>query len=135
MSVIVSTSLTLEEVRQQYGESTPRRQFLFARLQTVVRLLLESGQLRRLYLFGSFTTAKPTPGDLDCLVVMATGFTTTTLTSPHLEVFQHDTCRLLYQTDIFWVTEAIPQEHISAMLDVFSRNRDGALQPIIEVTL
>jgi hypothetical protein len=26
-------SLTLEEIRQQYGESTPRRQFLFRRLQ------------------------------------------------------------------------------------------------------
>ena len=30
---------TLEEIRQQYGESTPRRQFLFRRLQTVTRLL------------------------------------------------------------------------------------------------
>ena len=131
----MSTNLTLEEVRQRYGESTPRRQFLFARLQTVVRLLLETGQLRRLYLFGSFTTAKPIPGDLDCLAVMAAGFTTTNLTSPHLEVFQHDTCRLLYQTDVFWVTDAVAQEHIDAMFDVFSRNRDGTPQPIIEVTV
>jgi hypothetical protein len=83
MGTVGSTSLTLEEVRQWYGESTPRRQFLFARLQTVVRLLLETGQLRRLYLFGSFTTAKPTPGDLDCLVVMAVGFTTMNLTSTY----------------------------------------------------
>ena len=61
MGFVVSTSLTLEEIRQRYGETTPRRQFLFTRLQTVVRLLVETGQLRRLYLFGSFTTAKPTP--------------------------------------------------------------------------
>jgi hypothetical protein len=88
-----------------------------------------------LYLFGSFTTAKPAPGDLDCLAVMAAGFTTANLTSPHLEVFQHDTCRLLYQTDVFWVTESVAQEHVDAMLDVFSRNREGAPQPIIEVTL
>ena len=87
MGSIVSTSLTLEEVRQRYGESTPRRQFLFARLQTLVRLLLETGQLRHLYLFGSFTTAKPTPGGLDCVAVMAVGFTTMNLTSPHLLVF------------------------------------------------
>ena len=32
----MSTNLTLEEVRQRYGESTPRRQFLFARFQTWV---------------------------------------------------------------------------------------------------
>ena len=29
-------NLTLEEIRRQYGESSPRRQFLFARLQTNV---------------------------------------------------------------------------------------------------
>ena len=64
----MSTNLTLEEVRQRYGESTPRRQFLFARFQT-------------------------------------------------------------------WVTDAVAQEHIDTMSDVFSRNRDGTPQPIIEVTV
>ncbi len=36
---------TLAEIRQQYGESTPRRQFLFRRLQTVTRLLSKTGSL------------------------------------------------------------------------------------------
>jgi hypothetical protein len=75
-------SLTLEESRQQYGESTPRRQFLFRRLQTVTRLLAETGSLCHLYLFGSFTTARPNPGDLDCLAVMAAGFTTVNTCTP-----------------------------------------------------
>ncbi len=131
----MSTSLTLEEIRQRYGENTPRRQFLFARLQTVARLLAETGQLRHLYLFGSFTTAKPAPNDLDCLAVMVAGFTTASLASPHLEVFQHDTCRLLYQTDVFWVTDAVAKEHVDAMLNVFSRDRAGTPQPIVEVVL
>jgi hypothetical protein len=135
VGVRVSVSLTLEAIRQRYGESTPRRQFLFTRLQTVIRLLIETGQLRCLYLFGSFTTTKPDPGDLDCLAVMAAGFTTATLASPYLEVFQHDTCRLLYQADVFWVTEAITQEHLDAMLNVFARDREGVTQPIVEVIL
>ncbi len=41
------------------------------------------------------------------------------LTSPHLEVFQHDTCRLLYQADVFWVTEAVAQEHVDAKRNGF----------------
>jgi hypothetical protein len=98
---------TLEEIRQRYGESTPRRQFLFRRLQTVTRLLSETGSLRHLYLFGSFTTAKPTPGDLDCLAVMAAGFTTVNLPAHLLDVFQHDLCRLYYHADVFWVTEVV----------------------------
>jgi hypothetical protein len=83
----VPISLTLEEIRQRFGESTPRWQFLFERLQTVIRLLSATGYLRHLYLFGSFTTAKPDPGDLDCLAIMASGFTTANLSSPLLEVF------------------------------------------------
>ena len=128
-------TLSLEEIHQRYGESTPRRQFLFTRLQTLVRLLSETGQLRRLYLFGSFTTDKPIPNDLDCMAVMAAGFTTTHLTPPHLEVFLHDSCRLSYQADVFWVTEAIGQEQLDAMLMVFSYDRNGAVQPIIEVNV
>jgi hypothetical protein len=126
---------TLEEIRQRYGESTPPRQFLFRRLQTVTWLLSETGSLRHLYLFGSFTTAKPTPGDLDCLVVMAAGFTTVHLPAHLLDVFQHDLCRLYYHTDLFWVTEAVEREHIDTMLAVFSHDRHGAFQPIIEVTV
>ncbi|MGE0825009.1 MAG: hypothetical protein AB7G75_34970, partial [Candidatus Binatia bacterium] len=62
-------------------------------------------------------------------------FTTEHLTPPHMEVFQHDVCRLRYQVDVFWVTGAVAKEHVEAMLSVFSRNREGASQPIIEVTL
>src|SRR5712691_191048 len=124
---------TLEEIRQQYGESTPRRQFLVRRLQTVTRLLSETGHVRHLYLFGSFTTAKPTPGDLDCLAVMAAGFTTVHLPAHLLDVFQHDRCRLYYQADVFWVTEEVGEDHINAMLTVFARDRDGASQPIVEM--
>jgi hypothetical protein len=98
---------TLEEIRQQYGESTPRRPFLFRRLQTVTRLLAETGSLRHLYLFGSFTTAKPTPGDLDYLAVMAAGFTTTNLPAHLLDVFQRDLCRLYYHADVFWLTGVV----------------------------
>jgi hypothetical protein len=126
---------TLEEIRQRYGESTPRRQFLFRRLQTVTRLLSETDHLRYLYLFGSFTTAKPTPGDLDCLAVMAAGFTTANLPVHLLDVFQHDLCRLYYHADVFWVTEVVGREHIDAMLEVFSHDRHGARQPIVEVTV
>ena len=133
MGEVGFASLTLEEIRQQYGESTSRRQFLFRRLQTVIRLLSETGNLRHLYLFGSFTTAKPTPGDLDCLAVMAAGFTTVNLPTHLLDVFHHDLCRLYYHADVFWVTESIGNERIADLLDVFSRDREKRQQPVIEV--
>ena len=135
MGEAVLTALTFAEISQQYGESTPRRQFLCSRLHTVIQLLAATRALRRLYLFGSFVTGKPAPRDLDCLAVMATGFTMATLSSPVLEVFQHDLCRLYYYTGVFWVTEAVGQEQIDAMLQVFSHDRHGLSQPIVEVQL
>jgi hypothetical protein len=91
--------------------------------------------LRHLYLFGSFTTTRPTPGDLDCLAVMAAGVTTVNLPTHLLDVFQHDLCRLYYHADVFWVTEGLGREYIEAMLAVFSHDRHGAFQPIVEVTV
>jgi hypothetical protein len=78
------------------------------------------GYLPHLYLFDSFTMAKPNPGELDCLAVMAAGFTTVNLPAHRLDVFQHDLCRLYYHADVFWVTEVVGREHIEAMLAVFS---------------
>jgi hypothetical protein len=92
----VLTPLTIDEIRQRHGENSARRQFLFARFQIVLRLLLETGQLRRLYLFGSFATVKPAPGDLDCLAVMAAGFTTANLTSSYLRECPNRLLRSLY---------------------------------------
>ena len=126
---------SLEEIRQQYGESTLRRQFLFPRWQTVSQLLSETGSLRHLYLFGSFTTAKPNPGDLDCLAVMAAGFSTVNLPAHLLDVFQHDLGRLDDHAEVFWVTEMVGREHIEAILAVFSHDRQGAFQSIVEVTV
>lgn len=37
--------------------------------------------------------------------------------------------------DVFWVTEVVGREHIEARLAVFSHDRNGAFQPIVEVTV
>jgi len=66
---------------------------------------------------------------------MAAGFTTGNLPAHLLDVFQHDLCRIYYHADVFWVTEAVGREHTEAMLAVFSHDRHGALQPIVEVTV
>jgi uncharacterized protein DUF6932 len=117
------------------AKATPRRQFLFRRLQTVTRLLSETDSLRHLYLFGSFTTAKPTPAGLDCLAVMAAGFTTLHLPAHLLDVFQHDLCRLYHHADLFWITEVVEREHIDTMPAVFSHDRHDVFQPIVGVTV
>ena len=62
-------------------------------------------------------------------------FSTTNLSGQDLDIFQHDLCRERFHADVFWVTEAVGADRIEDLLDVFSGNRDGQPQPIIEVQL
>jgi len=125
--------VSLATLRAQYGTATPTRQFLFERLATVINLLHETGHVRRIYLFGSFATETPVPNDVDLFVVMSQDFTTALLSQALVDVFTHDMCRIRYNVDVFWVTEAVGENQIEAVLSVFSVNRNRQPQPILEV--
>ena len=125
--------VNLAKVRERFGTRSPRRQFLYERLRAVVTRLHETGQVRHIYLFGSFPTEAALPNDIDLFVVMAAGFHTTGLPDEQLAVFMHDSCRIRYNVDVFWVTESIGAEHIADALAVFSRDRQFRSQPVVEV--
>jgi predicted nucleotidyltransferase len=69
----------LDDLRIRFGTSTPRRQFLFRQLEIVIDQLLITRSVKQLYLFGSFVSGKASPNDVDLLVVMKAGFSTTQL--------------------------------------------------------
>jgi Family of unknown function (DUF6932) len=75
------------------------------------------------------------PNDIDFLVVMNGKFSTMNLRGQDLDMFQHDSCRIKFHADLFWVTETVGADRIKDLLDVFSRDREGRAQPIIEVWL
>jgi len=69
----------LDDLRIRFGTSTPRRQFLFRQLEIVIDQLLITRSVKQIYLFGSFVSGKASPNDVDLLVVMNAGFSTTQL--------------------------------------------------------
>jgi len=127
--------IPLDEFAKQFGASTPRRQFLFDQARLVISLLRATGQVKRVFVFGSFVSEKPNPNDVDFFVVMAEGFTTSHLKGKIAEVFQNEACRIRYGVDLFWVTEAIGESHILDMREVFSRDRRQQHQPILEIKI
>lgn len=131
----MASTASFQDIQVRFGSSTPRRQFLFEQLQTVVHRLRGTGQIKNIYLFGSFVTGKDSPNDIDLFVIMSSTFSTVGRSEKDMEVFQHDVCRILFHADVFWVTEAVGADRIEDMLEVFSRDRDGRAQPVIEVKL
>jgi hypothetical protein len=126
---------SIDQIRARFGCGTPRRVFLFQQLQAVIHRLRITGNVKQIYLFGSFVTGKDYPNDIDLLVIMNAAFSTASLSGKDLDVFQHDVCRILFNADVFWVTDSVGADRIEYLLDVFSRNREGQVQPIIEVQL
>ena len=126
---------SLDDLRIRFGTSTPRRQFLFRQVEIIIDQLLVTRSLKQVYLFGSFVSGKASPNDVDLLVVMKADFSTTQLIGKVSELFQHDVCRIRYHADLFWVTEAVGNDRIEDLLEVFSRDREGRAQSVIEVRL
>lgn len=83
--------------------SSPKRIWLAGRLQALLQLAAGSRELRRVFVWGSFVTAKASPGDLDILPIMDEGFSVDDLDEPAQAVFDSVRARLLFQADVFWL--------------------------------
>ena len=59
--------VNLDEIKRRFGQETLQRQALFERLQLFVELA-NYVQARRLFVNGSYVTAKPNPGDVDVVI-------------------------------------------------------------------
>lgn len=126
---------TLDEITTYFGTATPRRQALASRLQELLTFARATGKLRRAFIWGSFVTAKPFPGDLDVFLLMQTGFDQefTNLPPEQGNLFDHGRARLLFDADIFWATEAIGEEELDSWLSIYQLSRDMVERGIVEV--
>jgi hypothetical protein len=61
---------TLEAVLERFSTTSARRQWLGEQLRSLLALARATGQLSRVFLWGSFVTRKEAPNDLDVLLVM-----------------------------------------------------------------
>ena len=130
---MIAEVVSLEAMRERFGTSTPRRQFLFQRFRMIFDLLHETAKVKHVYVFGSFVAMIPSPNDVDLFVIMTADFTMRGLREDVVSVFTQNTCRIRYNADVFWVTEGIGEEQSKASLNVFSRNCMQEPQALLEV--
>lgn len=96
-----------QEFQSRFGNSSPRRLWLAERLQTILQLADSSGELHRIFVWGSFVTAKASPGDLDILLIMDERFETERLAESAQSVFDSVRAKLLFHSDVFWARASI----------------------------
>ena len=125
----------LDDIIERFGVVTPRRLVLADRLQELLRLAQATQQLQRAFLFGSFVTDASFPRDLDVLLLMHEGFDREfqSLPPPQRNVFDYEQARLLFEADVFWATEAIGAEELTAWLSVYQLSREMVPRGIVEI--
>ena len=63
-----------EEFINHFSSSSARRKWLGDRMRELLALIKSTGQLDRIFVWGSFVSAKESPNDLDILLLMKETF-------------------------------------------------------------
>jgi hypothetical protein len=92
-----------------------------------------TGKLRRVFIWGSFVTAKLAPRDLDVLLIMDQDFEVDGIAVPAQAVFDSGRARLLFESDVFWARASIGHELLDLWLDTYQTSRSFRKRGIVEL--
>jgi predicted nucleotidyltransferase len=124
-----------EEFQSRFCCSSPRRTWLSGRLRSLLELAATNGKLRRIFLWGSFVTAKPAPKDLDILLIMDDDFEVDAIAAPAQVVFDSMRAKLRFESDVFWARASIGREVLDLWLDTYQTSRTFKKRGIVELEL
>jgi hypothetical protein len=123
----------LQEFRSRFGASTPRRLWLFGRFQVLVELAASTGKLRRVFIWGSFVTAKLVPKDVDALLIMNEDFEVERVPIAARTAFDPIRSKLLFESDVFWARASIGEEVLRLWLETYQTTRSFGKRGIVEL--
>jgi len=126
--------LTRADFEQQFGSATERRVELRQVFQERLTAAESTAMLRQVWIFGSFATRKPGPGDLDIVALFSADFDVDAVSAPLRHWFDHELCRDSHEMDLFTMKETTPPAVRTMILETFGRSRDGQ-ESIVEVLL
>ena len=124
---------TEDEVLARFATPSARRQWLGEQLRSLLALAQSTGQLTRVFLWGSFVTSKEVPNDLDALLVMDTGFVVEAVPTQAQVVFDHVRARLRSQAYVFWTKTSLDPQILHLWLDTYQTGKDFTRRGIVEV--
>jgi hypothetical protein len=123
------------DFESRFSGPSPRRLWLSRRLRSLVELAATTGMLRRVFVWGSFVTAKPAPRDLDVLLIMDETFEVDSITGSAQDIFDSTRAKLLFESDVFWARASIGNEMLDLWLDTYQTSRSFRKRGIVELEL
>ena len=96
-------------------------------------LAKSTGKLERLFLWGSFVTDKPSPNDLDVLLVDSDDFSLDSVPVQCAVLVDHTRARINFHADVFWTKASIDAEILKLWLETYQTGKDFNRRGIVEV--
>jgi len=125
---------TLAEVIARFGQGTPQRELITARLVHIYELARATGKLLRFVIFGSYVTEKSAPNDIDIILVMADNFEVAECDERIKPLFDHLRAQQVFGASVFSIR---PSTALLGSVDEFIAywqiKRDQSRHGIIEV--
>ena len=123
---------TLEDVFRRFAR-TPRRAVTARRLERIYKLVISTGHLGRLIVFGSFITTKIEPNDVDIFLLMDDSFDVRQVSPEASLVFDHTAAQNLLGASVFWIRREAALGGEEATIAHWQLKRDGRKRGIVEV--
>ena len=124
---------TLTEVMERFGKSSPQRAIVGRRLERIHFLIRRTGCLARFIIFGSFTTAKLEPNDVDIFLLMDDAFDVSKVSGETAILFDHLAAQNYAGASIFWLRRLAVLDGDQAAIEYWQMKRDGTRRGIVEV--
>ena len=125
--------ITLEELLADFAHDTPRRKLVGERLRRVLSLAMQTGQLARAIVFGSFLSGEPEPNDVDVFLVMEDTFALDQMAGEGRLIFDNAFAQAHFGASVFWVRRCACFPNEAEMVSGWGQKRDGSFRGIAEV--
>lgn len=119
---------------QRFGSEPPREEST-QRLQRVFDLASGTGKLRKMFVWGSYVTAKPAPQDVDVMLIMASDFRSEDCDEQTRSVFDGERAESELGATVLWTREDVPGALLDAFLDQWQIGRGGIRRGIVQIVL
>lgn len=116
-----------------FGAGSVQRRLVAQRLERIFKLAINTGQVARFIVFGSFVTAKADPGDVDIFILMEDSFDSSQLHGEAHIIFDHQAVQNVLGGSVFWIRRLATISGESEALQYWQIKRGNTRRGIVEV--
>lgn len=125
---------TIDEVAIRFEGETLQRQTVTANLLKIYQLAKATNKLDRLIIFGSYVTAKPSPNDVDVVLVFKDDFSFAACAEETKKLLDHSQADKEFGASVFWIRPSlIILETLEQFIAHWQIKRDQTFRGIVEV--